>query len=203
MNPVNETPFRIGFAVFWVVNVVVRIYFQSKARGAERAFTKNHQRAVLGFRVLAIAYLILILYSLTTWFDFAHLELSVWLRWTLGLVLLMLYLILFASAHLALGKHWSGVVEIHQDHVLVTGGPYRLVRHPMYSAFFLSCLGTLVLTSNWLISGLYASAVLFMYLSRVASEEEMMMEKFGEAYRIYKSQTGRLLPQVRFGKRIV
>jgi protein-S-isoprenylcysteine O-methyltransferase Ste14 len=200
MDLVDENPFRIGFAVFWVVNLVVRSYFQLKARGAERAFVKNHRRAVVGFRVLAIAYLLLILYPMTTWIDFAHVGLSPVVRWTLGLVLLLSYLVLFASAHLALGKHWSGVVEIHQDHALVTGGPYRLVRHPMYSAFFLSCPGIFVLSCNWLISGLYTVAVLFMYLSRVASEEEMMIERFGESYRAYMNRTGRLLPRLHFGE---
>jgi len=202
MDPVNEAPFRLGFAIFWVVNLIVRVYFQARARGTQKAFAKNQQLAVLGFRVLAIDYLVLFLYPLTTWFDFAHIGLSPWLRWTLGMILMMLYLILFASSHLALGKHWSGVVEIHQDHALVTTGPYRLVRHPMYSAFFLYCLGTFVLTSNWLMFVIYSSAVSFMYITRVSSEEEMMIERFGDSYREYMDQTGRLFPLFRLGRRL-
>jgi len=46
----------------------------------------------------------------------------------------------------------------------------------MYAAFYLSCLGIFVFTSNWLISLVYFLAASFMYLSRVSSEEEMMIE---------------------------
>jgi protein-S-isoprenylcysteine O-methyltransferase Ste14 len=182
-----------------LVNFVVRIYFQAKSRGGQRAFVRNQMAAVLGFRILAIVYLLLLIYPLTSWSDFAHVGLPTWVRWTFGVILLVLYLGLFSWSHIALGRHWSGILEIHKDHELVKSGPYRLVRHPMYSTFFLWSFGIAVLSSNWLIFLVYTVAVIFMYLCRVSSEEEMMVEKFGDAYKEYMIQTGRLLPRFRVG----
>lgn len=201
MDQSAEAPFRLAFAIFWILNTIVRMHFQRRTRGSRRAFVRNQKAAALGFHVVAIAYFFLLLYPLTSWLDFAHAGLSTAVRWTFGVALLVLYLVLFSWSHIALGTHWSGIVEIYQDHELVTRGPYRLVRHPMYSAFFLWSLGISVLSSNWLIFLVYTGAVVFMYSGRVSSEEEMMLERFGDVYKEYMSQTGRLLPRFRPGKK--
>lgn len=196
MNVTNEEYFRLAFALAWLLSFVLRVYFQVKARNVQRSFARGERRARLGFRVLAIAYLLLLLYSFSRWVDFGHLALPSWIRWTFGGLALLLYLILFSWAHVALGKHWSGLLEIHQDHVLVTHGPYRFIRHPMYSAFFLSAIGFFLLSANWFIAALYLSAVAFMYFDRVSSEEAMMVERFGDSYKQYMITTGRLCPRV-------
>jgi len=110
---------------------------------------------------------------------------------------MFLYLALFAWTHRVLGKNWSGVLEIHQDHILITTGPYRFVRHPMYTAFFLSAVGFAFLSSNWLIAVVYTAAVSYMYLTRVSAEEEMMVARFGDTYKEYMNRTGRLVPLFR------
>lgn len=196
MDPSTEGPFKIAFAAFWIANFIVRVYFQAKARGSRRAFARNQHTAALGFRILAVGYLLLLLYPLTTWLDFAHVSLAAPIRWSAGVTLFALYFALFVASHIELGKHWSGLVEIHEDHTLVTSGPYRLMRHPMYTAFFLWCLVTFTLTCNWLISGIYALAVFWMVASRVSAEEEMMIERFGNAYCEYRDRTGRFVPRI-------
>ncbi len=196
MDLTEETPFRIAFAIFWFVHLIVRTYFQMKARGPERAYARNEQRAALGFRVLAIVYLILIVYSVSPWIDFAHINLAHWIRWVAGLGLLAFYLVFFSWTHIVLGKHWSRLVEIHKDHALITTGPYRFIRHPMYSAFFLSAIGMYFLSANWLVFGIYFVSVTYMYFARVESEEVMMIERFGDSYREYMKRTGRLLPRM-------
>jgi protein-S-isoprenylcysteine O-methyltransferase Ste14 len=115
----------------------------------------------------------------------------------LGGGILLVYLSLFSWTHHELGKNWTGLLEIYKDHDLVVTVPYRLVRHPMYSAFFLSGIGVLFLSANWLISGLYLLAVSAMYYDRVLPEEAMMTERFGDAYREYMCRTGRLFPGLR------
>lgn len=197
MNPVDESPFRIAFGLIWLLSFALRVYFQSKARGAQNSFTRHERRARLGFRLLALAYLLMLVYCFSPWFDFAHIGIPRWIRWILGGSTLALYLTLFAWAHRALGKSWSGLLEIHQDHALVTNGPYRLVRHPMYSAFFLSGIGFFLLSANWCIAAIYMPALAFMCWDRVSSEEEMMIERFGDLYKEYTTRTGRLLPRLR------
>ena len=66
----------------------------------------------------------------------------------------------------------------------------------MYSAFFVIGLGALMLSANWLIGATYLLCVGWMYHARVRSEEEMMIERFGETYRAYMDRTGRLFPRL-------
>jgi len=191
----GESSFRLVFGLFWFLNLALRIYFQAKARGAKKSVSRHERRAKLGFRLLAVSYVLMLVYCLSPWFDFAHFSLPGWMRWLFGGTTLMLYLVLFAWAHIALGRHWSGLLEIHQDHVLVTHGPYRYIRHPMYCAFFLMGIGSLLLSANWFISGLYLLAATSLYFDRLAPEEEMMIERFGDSYRDYMKRTGRLVPR--------
>lgn len=81
-------------------------------------------------------------------------------------------------------------METREEHELVTGGPYRWVRHPLYavgSSFFVSLS---LVAANWFM-GLSSLSVL---LVRLPKEEEKLIERFGDEYRQYMKRTGRLLP---------
>ena len=94
------------------------------------------------------------------------------------------------------GESASGgkILELYEQHELVTEGPYRFVRHPMYTSVYLKGIGILLLSANWIAGGGYLAAVTWMYASRVRDEEQMMVERFGEEYRNYMSRTSRLVP---------
>jgi protein-S-isoprenylcysteine O-methyltransferase Ste14 len=79
---------------------------------------------------------------------------------------------------------------------MVTNGPYRRVRHPMYSGFFMIGAGLSALSGNWRVALLYLGTLLPMYLLRVSAEEHMMIGRFGDAYRQYMAVTGRLCPRL-------
>jgi len=78
----------------------------------------------------------------------------------------------------------------------VTIGLYRTVRHPMYTALFLSLLAILLLTRNSLVGAVPLVGLCVILLFRIPHEESAMIEKFGDAYREYMKRTGRFLPQV-------
>lgn len=116
--------------------------------------------------------------------------------WAIGLgaCLLVAALWLFRRSHKELGKNWSITLEIRQQHSLVSGGPYALIRHPMYTSFLLMSLGQAFLLSNWVVglAGLAGFAVLFFL--RVNKEERMMLENFGPQYGAYMERTKRIIP---------
>jgi protein-S-isoprenylcysteine O-methyltransferase Ste14 len=129
------------------------------------------------------------------WMRWSSLDLPAPLRWSgagLGAVSLALTLWIFRT----IGKNITSTVETREEHELVTGGPYRWVRHPLYTvgtSFFVS-LG--IVAANWFM-GLAILSVLVMLLIRLHKEEEKLIERFGDEYRAYIERTGRLLPRIK------
>ena len=116
-----------------------------------------------------------------------------WLRWTgVGLGLASLGLLVWT--HRVLGRQWSPFLKIQKDHRLVTEGPYRRVRHPMYSALFGWMLSVSLIAANWLFVVILAGAASAMLL-RIPREEAMLANRFGDEFQAYRSRTGLLLPR--------
>jgi protein-S-isoprenylcysteine O-methyltransferase Ste14 len=195
----TEIYFRITFGILWVVYFVTRLFFQSRVKGQLEYTRINVRQETLLFRLFALAFLLLPLYFLTPWIDAASIPLLMWLRWCGGGAT-CLGIALFGWAHQALGRNWTAVLALSKEHELVQSGPYRFVRHPMYSAFFIIGIGFGLLSANWLVASIYLGPLAVMYLSRVIPEEKMMLDRFGEPYRQYMKRTGRLLPRLRAGR---
>ncbi|MEM7084198.1 MAG: protein-S-isoprenylcysteine O-methyltransferase [Pseudomonadota bacterium] len=128
-------------------------------------------------------------------FPFANTSIPVWVS-SIGVLCLVVGLWLFWRSHRDLGRNWSVTLEIREDHNLVDEGVYKRIRHPMYSAIALIFIAQATLINNWFAG--YAGLVTFfvMYMIRVPREEEMMRQKFGDAYRTYEQTTGRLIPKL-------
>jgi protein-S-isoprenylcysteine O-methyltransferase Ste14 len=118
-----------------------------------------------------------------------------WLRW-LGVGLGFLSIPFLVWVHHVLDKDWSVTLKLQTDHKLVTSGPYRRIRHPMYTVLIMYELSWVLVSANLLFLIYYVLAILLIIL-RIPKEERMMLEKFGEEYRIYMKRTGRLLPHFR------
>ena len=118
-----------------------------------------------------------------------------WLRW-LGASIGFLSIPFLLWVHRVLDKKWSVTLKLQTDHRLVTSGPYRRIRHPMYTVLIVYELSWVLVSANLLFLAYYATTILLITL-RIPKEERMMLEKFGEEYRIYMKRTGRLLPYSR------
>jgi protein-S-isoprenylcysteine O-methyltransferase Ste14 len=98
-------------------------------------------------------------------------------------------------ARLSIGRNWSGLVTIKEQHELVQSGPYALVRHPIYSGFLLAILGTAIVHGE-----LYGLAALplaaFGWTLKLRLEESFMAQQFGTAYLDYKRRVKALVPFV-------
>jgi len=98
-----------------------------------------------------------------------------------------------ASLH-TLGKEWSLEARVVEDHRLVTAGPYRLVRHPIYSAMLGMLIATGIAVSHWI--GLLSGVVILSLGTwiRVRSEERLLRTEFGAAYDDYARRVPALVP---------
>ncbi len=127
------------------------------------------------------------------WFSWASLDLPAAARWT-GAGIAALALPLFRWVFVSIGSNITDTVVTRAQHALVTNGPYRWVRHPLYSFAFLYFAGLSLLASNWFLPT--AFVLLFMViLKRTKIEEDKLTERFGDDYREYMARTGRLFPK--------
>ena len=96
-------------------------------------------------------------------------------------------------ARFAIGRNWSGTVTIKQDHVLIRHGPYRFVRHPIYSGILLAMAGTaLGYGRTPSLIGLGVALLSLGIKSR--KEEQFMIEQFTEQYIRYRREVKALIP---------
>jgi protein-S-isoprenylcysteine O-methyltransferase Ste14 len=193
----------IFFALFLAL-LAIRAFFGWKVRRAgqsswsvEKEAVKREGRWSILLRMLAFLTLIVLvgLYVVVPGEpDWLVLPLPVWLR-GLGAALGVFGLLFLIRVHSALREYWSTVLQLRKEHALITTGPYRRMRHPMYSALMVCFLSLALVSAAWPLLLLSVLTVPFFY--RVAGREEAMMtEQFGEEYRVYRGRTGRFLPQV-------
>lgn len=112
----------------------------------------------------------------------------------IGLAVGVSAFLLRGAARRALGQMWSVHVEIRTEHQLVQSGPYRFVRHPIYTGAILEILGAVIILQ----ANLTLLLALFVYtpvlLWRIRTEEAAMAAHFGPAWQEYCRRTPPLLP---------
>jgi protein-S-isoprenylcysteine O-methyltransferase Ste14 len=114
--------------------------------------------------------------------------------WT-GVAFVALGLLFAIRARNVLGRNWSGTVTLKENHELIRNGPYRCVRHPIYTGLLLAFAGSAIARGEW--RGLVALAIAFLALWRkLKLEERWMIETFGEAYLSYRAEVRALIPFV-------
>lgn len=175
---------------------VIRHPFHRRARkvAVRRSLADWRERILLGTAVAGLLVIpgIYVLSGFPAAFDRPFSPVIAWL----GLAPLLGALWLFRRSHSDLGKNWSITLEVREQHALVNDGVYRLIRHPMYSSFFLLGIAQAMLLPNWFagLAGIAGAAILYGF--RVAREERMMLDTFGDAYRAYMNQTKRIVPWI-------
>jgi protein-S-isoprenylcysteine O-methyltransferase Ste14 len=116
-----------------------------------------------------------------------------WLRVTIGLAVQVSSALLAVWARRHLGRNWSGAVTAKVDHELIRTGPYKVVRHPIYSAMLGMFLGTAIVAGQ-----LHALLALFVisvaYWRKIRLEEQHLRGVFGASYDEYRKQSRALIP---------
>jgi protein-S-isoprenylcysteine O-methyltransferase Ste14 len=93
-----------------------------------------------------------------------------------------------------LGAAWSFVPRADQSRGLVTTGPYRLVRHPIYLGLILLALGQALAFSSWLAGLIVLAGIVPTFAWRAGAEETLLSRTFGERYLLYRRQTKMIIP---------
>jgi protein-S-isoprenylcysteine O-methyltransferase Ste14 len=124
----------------------------------------------------------------------ASVLLPIWLRWV-GVSALLAGAALLVWTFRTLGSNLTDTVVTRQQHTLVVHGPYRWIRHPLYSSAALFVVAISLVAANWvfLAAGI---ALLSILIVRTRTEEQNLVLRFGDSYRHYMDRTGRFLPRI-------
>lgn len=115
-----------------------------------------------------------------------------WLRW-LGVGVSVLGFAVTYWARWTLGTNWSSNVTVKVGHELIRSGPYRFVRHPIYTGMMVAAAGTAMALNQW--RGIVAFVLLWIsFTIKRLKEEEFMRQTFGAQYDDYARTTGAIFP---------
>jgi protein-S-isoprenylcysteine O-methyltransferase Ste14 len=111
-----------------------------------------------------------------------------------GLALCVAGLALAVWARINLGRNWGTPMSLKAGHELVTTGPYRYIRHPIYTGILLALIGTSCVAGAFWLVILLVFCPYFIYSAR--TEEQLMMQTFPNDYAAYRKRTSAIIPSV-------
>lgn len=193
----HELIFRIIFFSVFVITICVSGFYRKKARESGETIERSREGGLVLAGRLLIALPILVLILLYTfapdWISWSRISIPIWLRW-IGVILAIFCPLLAVWVFKSIGNNISETVLTKQEHELITRGPYRWVRHPLYSMgiLLIFSLGLIAANGMLLLFGL-AALIIFRFVV-IPAEEKNLIEKFGNKYKEYRIQTGTMTP---------
>ncbi len=179
----------------WVVFVVVWFVRALKTKPVQ---TREGVSSRLSYSVLSIAgaYTLFGGNSPRTWLHIDIFPASLWIQ-VLAVLITAVGIGFAIWARAYLGGNWSAAVTVKVGHQLVQTGPYRWVRHPIYSGMILGLFGTAMARREL---GALVAVVLFYIGFKIKSriEEQAMIGTFGAQYDDYRRSTGAIIPKLHF-----
>ena len=111
-------------------------------------------------------------------------------------ILLIPALVFFWWSFKSIGSNYRGGVGLYDNHELVTAGPYRRVRHPIYLAFIIIMALVLLLSGSWVLGASGLLLVSSIAAIRIPIEERELAQRFGDDWKFYQLRTGLFLPRL-------
>jgi protein-S-isoprenylcysteine O-methyltransferase Ste14 len=194
----SELTYKIFLGALVLTMNFIRLYDQRRYKTshtvteASIAPKREKQMTLLMFFVMAVPGTI---WLFTDWLSFGQFALPDSIR-IAGFAIGIWSIWWFYRIHRILGDNWSPILEIRQEHTLVTDGPYRYVRHPMYTDMLLWLVSFILVTANWFYAFTFLAGLVIMFTVRIPDEERLMLGRFGEQYRAYMKRTKRLISYI-------
>ena len=113
----------------------------------------------------------------------------------IGLAIEAVGIALAVWARYCLGANWSGAVTLKEGHELISAGPYKRIRHPIYTGFALAFLGTAIFIGEWRAVVAFAVITIAHYI-KARKEEAFLAREFGPAFEGHRAHTGMFLPKL-------
>jgi protein-S-isoprenylcysteine O-methyltransferase Ste14 len=196
----TDPQFRVSLIILYSLFSIMRLNFSRLARkNTKTIYSDRNEFNLLKILIVFEVLTFFIYIFFPEWIDWGNLAFIPWVRWT-GLGIGFLSLVLFLWVHLTLGNNFSELLRIRNNQSIVVDGPYRYVRHPMYTAFIVLHIGVFLLSANWFIGLSWNLGLILILIERIPREETMLLERFGGIYKHYLLRTGILFPKIHFSR---
>ncbi len=194
----TEDSFRFTLLVVAFIQSVASLYYMWRAKAGATIFRRRDEgiplSVVLGSFYFGYCASVVTYLTEPTWMAWSAVDLPALVRWG-GAVIVLFGAILATWSLKSLGRNFAFAVVPKQQHTLVTTGPYRWVRHPLYSTFLVEAMGISLFMSNWFVATM-AGFLWALAVFRTWQEEEKLIERYGDEYRQYMNRVGRFFPRL-------
>ena len=195
----DEQVFRLILILGLVTVCPIGIYHRLKSQASGERLDRRQEGIfiLVTLRPIGLAGMLgLLAYVIDpAWMSWSQVGLPLWLRWS-GVGIGVSAALLLIWAFRSLGTNLTDTVVTRAEHTLVTTGPYQSVRHPLYVATALAVIANSLVTANWFLA-LTGGLTVALIVVRTRTEQEKLVERFGDEYRTYMDRTGRFFPRVR------
>ena len=192
--------FRSVSLAVLVITFGVSAFYRKKARDEGGVIKRIEEgwpilvlRIVFALPLFAVLLLNVFYPRFVTW---SKIDLPLVLR-IIGLVIAISCVPLIWWVFHSIGNFVSETILTKDNHQLVTSGPYRRVRHPLYASTLLLLFSISLVFGDWIIFAYTLAGVIAFRLLVIPAEEERLLDSFGEDYECYQSRTGALFPWIR------
>ncbi len=195
----TEQAFRWVFVALFVMSGAISKYHRGKARKSGEAIPRRNEGA--GAMLLRVALALPLMLSFLayminpSWMAWSAVTLPVWVRWV-GVGLGMVCIPLLWSLFRAIGSNISETVLTKEDHKLIMTGPYRWIRHPLYTVAMTLFFSYSLIASNWWMLTFTAVGLVMLVVLVIPREEMELVAKFGQEYEEYRKRVGKLVPRL-------
>jgi protein-S-isoprenylcysteine O-methyltransferase Ste14 len=175
----------ILFLAYWLVSALKRKRTKRRERWSERL------RYMLP--LVLVWYLLFSIGARFGWLTVRFIPASPAVKWLgVGLTAAGIGVAFWARWHL--GANWSGAVTLKEGHELIRSGPYRTIRHPIYTGILLAMLGTAIAIGE--LRALIAVAIAWLsFYVKARREESFLAQEFGPGFAEHQRHTGMFLPR--------
>ena len=195
----SELIFQAAFSFFWFVflGVLGWVAHSTRWSAGRRTTRRTNELRTVALVFAAIYFAGALVYALVpNWILLLSIPLPAAFRmFMIGAAVLGMSILLWALR--TLGRNWAPSLSgVRTDTVLVTAGPYKLVRHPIYFGLFVFLVAQALVTANLILLLPTLALVTLLYM-QLPEEESMLIERFGDDYREYMKRTPRFIPHPR------
>ncbi len=188
--------FKIVFIAFLILLTLIRSFFKAKYyKLLSKDYITYEPTHIFIVRMILGLFLGIFLFFFLfkeNYIIFTFFDLPIWLR-IIGIFISVVGLLGLIWAHSTLKDNFTTTVLLKKNHKLITDGPYKFIRHPMYLSYLVFFLGLTLISGNYVFGLLSNGIILSLIFLRLPLEEKILIQRFPE-YEKYSKKVSRIIP---------